>query len=93
MAILEAGQYNTFWPLIHMQPEETVQAATELQAKVLLPVHWGKFSLSMHSWKDPIERVMAKAAQTGQKVVTPMIGERFRMDGPYPQRKWWTDIE
>ena len=40
IAILEAGQYNAMWPLIHMMPEETVQAAVDLKAKKLLPVHW-----------------------------------------------------
>ncbi len=44
LAILECGQYNTMWPLIHMMPEETVQAAVDLKAKQLLPVHWGKFA-------------------------------------------------
>ncbi len=34
LAILESGQYNTAWPLIHMMPEETVKAALELKAKV-----------------------------------------------------------
>ena len=32
LAILEAGQYNIMWPLIHMMPEETVQAAVDLKA-------------------------------------------------------------
>lgn len=49
VAILESGQYNTMWPLIHMMPEETVQAAVDLYAKALLPVHWGKFSLALHA--------------------------------------------
>ncbi len=40
LAILESGQYGDAWPYIHMLPEETVQAAIDLQAKVLLPVHW-----------------------------------------------------
>ena len=51
LAILEAGQYNTMWPLIHMMPEETVQAAVDLKAKALLPVHWGKFT-SGHACMD-----------------------------------------
>lgn len=45
IVILESGQYNTAWPFIHMMPEETVQAAVDLKAKLLLPVHWGKFTL------------------------------------------------
>src|SRR5450631_771519 len=50
IAILESGQYNTAWPLIHMMPEQTVQAALDLKAKVILPVHWSKFTLAMHPW-------------------------------------------
>src|SRR4029077_15016225 len=42
IAMLECGQYNKSWPYIHMMPEQTVQAAQDIQAKMLLPVHWGK---------------------------------------------------
>ena len=62
IAILESGQYNTAWPLIHMMPEQTVQAALDLKAKVLLPVHWGKFTLAMHPWNEPVQRVLKAAA-------------------------------
>ena len=43
MAIMENGQYNTSWAQIHMMPEEVAQATMDLQAKMLLPVHCGKF--------------------------------------------------
>ena len=52
LAILESGQYGKNWPYIHMFPEQTVAAATDLRAKGLLPVHWGKFVLSLHEWND-----------------------------------------
>ena len=39
LAILECGQYNPDWRLIHMSPEETAQVATDLNAKTLLPSH------------------------------------------------------
>src|SRR5690606_17606068 len=48
--ILECCQYNAYWKYIHMMPEETVQAALDLNAKRLFPVHWGKFSLALHDW-------------------------------------------
>jgi len=92
LAILENGQYNEGWANIHMMPEETVQAAIDLKAKVLLPVHWGKFSLSLHPWDEPIKRVTAKAAELGVKVTTPMIGEPIVLDKSYPNKKWWLDI-
>jgi L-ascorbate metabolism protein UlaG (beta-lactamase superfamily) len=89
LAILESGQYNTMWPLIHMMPEETVQAAVDLRAKVLLPVHWGKFMLSMHEWNEPVKRILRKAKELNMKVTTPRIGEPVIIDQSYPVEEWW----
>jgi len=89
LAILESGQYNAAWPLIHMMPEQTVQAAIDLQAEVLLPVHWGKFSLALHPWNEPIERV-TKAAELRQlTITTPLIGEPVILDQELPRKNWW----
>lgn len=89
LAILEAGQYNTLWPYIHMMPEETVQAAVDLRAKQLLPVHWGKFKLSMHPWNEPVQRVLAKADAMSLPVCTPRIGEALWLNGTVQGEKWW----
>lgn len=89
LAILECGQYNTLWPYIHMMPEQTVQAAIDLQAKALLPVHWGKFSLAYHPWNEPIQRVTAEAARLGMPIATPRIGEPVVVGEPYPKDAWW----
>ena len=89
VAILESGQYNTAWPLIHMMPEQTVQAALDLNAKLLLPVHWGKFSLALHPWTDPVQRVLKAAAERNLRITTPMIGEPVILDEIYPDKEWW----
>jgi L-ascorbate metabolism protein UlaG (beta-lactamase superfamily) len=89
LAILEAGQYNTMWPLIHMMPEETVQATLDLGAKTLLPVHWGKFSLSMHPWDEPVKRVLKQAGIVKLKVYTPVIGQPLVLDGHFQSENWW----
>jgi len=89
IAILECGQYGKDWPLIHMMPEEVVQAAKDLNAKLLLPVHWAKFSLSLHAWNEPIERVVKAAADFDQLITTPMIGEPFVLNKLLPENKWW----
>ncbi len=89
LAILESGQYNVMWPLIHMMPEETVQAAVDLKAKALLPVHWGKFRLGMHPWNEPVKRVLAKASELKVRVITPMIGEPFILSENYSSANWW----
>jgi L-ascorbate metabolism protein UlaG (beta-lactamase superfamily) len=89
IAILEAGQYNTMWPLIHMMPEETVQAAIDLKAKSLLPVHWGKFTLALHAWDEPIKRIIDKAQLLNIKVYTPKIGQPFILGDSFQSEHWW----
>lgn len=89
LAILEAGQYNKSWPHIHMMPEETVRAALDLQAKRLLPVHWGKFALAMHAWNEPVERVLKEAQQHQLSVITPRIGEPVVFGTWQSSPNWW----
>ena len=92
LAILESGQYNVSWPNIHMMPEETVQASIDLNAKILLPVHWGKFALAMHAWNEPIRRVFKKASELGVNITTPMIGEPVILEERLPKHTWWETI-
>jgi len=89
LAILECGQYNEKWPLIHMMPEETVQAGLDLRAKMVLPVHWGKFALAFHSWTEPVNRFTAEAKRLKLSYTTPMIGEEIILDEKYPDKEWW----
>lgn len=93
LAILECGQYNKSWKYIHMMPEETVQAAQDLGAKKLLPVHWAKFALSLHAWDEPIQRVYKAAAEKNMPLLTPMIGEQVNIDDDSQTfSAWWKDI-
>ncbi|WP_118976551.1 MBL fold metallo-hydrolase [Taibaiella koreensis] len=92
LAILEDGQYNPYWAHIHMMPEETAQAAVDLHARVLFPVHWGKFALATHPWDDSIRRVLKRADTLKVKVITPQIGERISLDGQYHSRHWWEGL-
>ncbi|HWY98540.1 MAG TPA: MBL fold metallo-hydrolase, partial [Bacteroidia bacterium] len=92
LAILESGQYNLAWKSIHMMPEETVQASIDVRAKTLLPVHWGKFSLSLHPWNEPIERVIKKAEELHVEVTTPMIGEPIILGENRPAKMWWREV-
>jgi L-ascorbate metabolism protein UlaG (beta-lactamase superfamily) len=89
LAILECGQYNTSWPLIHMMPEETVQASVDLKAKVMMPVHWGKFALALHFWDEPVKRALQASIQKGVKMTTPLIGEPVVVGHFYPDKAWW----
>ncbi|MNE90962.1 hypothetical protein D3C80_1885200 [compost metagenome] len=75
-----------------MFPEQTVQAAKDLNAKVLLPVHWAKFALAMHSWDDPAIRVAKQAKADDLKITTPLLGESVVLDEHYPSKEWWLDL-
>jgi L-ascorbate metabolism protein UlaG (beta-lactamase superfamily) len=92
LAILECGQYNVFWANIHMMPEETVQAAIDLHAKVLMPVHWAKFALATHPWDDSIKRVVKQAAILHQPLLTPMIGQKVSLNHMPENEAWWEKV-
>ncbi len=92
LAVLECGQYNLYWKYIHMMPEEVVKAAIDLQAKNILPVHWAKFSLSLHDWDEPIKRVTAEAERKNISVIHPMIGEEVDLRNFNTFSKWWEQV-
>jgi len=89
-AMMECGQYNENWSQIHMMPEETAQAAVDVKAKLMMPIHWAGFTLSLHSWTDPVERVVKKANELGMPITTPKIGESIIIGNyDYPMEEWW----
>ncbi|MEP7256689.1 MAG: MBL fold metallo-hydrolase [Ferruginibacter sp.] len=93
LAILECGQYNKSWKHIHMLPEELIQAAQDLKAEKLMPVHWAKFTLALHSWDEPIIRVTEEAKRKNFPVIHPMIGEEMDLEDPQNKTAWWKGIE
>ena len=88
ITLMENGAYDPDWAEIHMLPEESVQAALDVRAERVLPIHWGKFDLARHHWREPIERFQAAAQAHDLPVVTPHMGEVFTLDNP-PQHQWW----
>lgn len=89
--LMESGAYGPYWPYIHMVPEETVRAHIDLKGRVLLPIHWGKYNLAFHPWKEPIIR-LAKAANDNQiTLATPVIGELVTPE-KIPSVHWWEDL-
>ncbi|HDR7664696.1 MULTISPECIES: MBL fold metallo-hydrolase [Bacillus cereus group] len=93
LTLMECGQYDTRWSAIHMLPEETVQAHIDVKGDLLLPIHWGAFTLALHEWSDPIERVTKEAKRLGVKIATPQIGESIMLKSTdYPSSAWWREI-
>ncbi|KXY34841.1 MBL fold metallo-hydrolase [Bacillus sp. FSL K6-0067] len=93
LTLMECGQYDPRWSAIHMLPEETVQAHMDVKGELLLPIHWGAFTLALHEWSDPIERVTKEAKRLEVKITTPQIGESITLKSTdYPSSAWWREI-
>lgn len=88
-AMIECGQYNQLWSEIHMMPEESVQAAQDLGAKLSMPIHWGAFRLAPHHWQDPVLRFSKTAKEKNIDFVTPKIGDSFTLGLESPSETWW----
>ena len=89
-AMMECGQYDEKWADIHMMPEETAQAAVDVRAKLMMPIHWGAFKLALHSWTDPIVRVKRKAEELNMPLIAPKIGQVVLVgDSIVTLEKWW----
>lgn len=89
LCLLECGQYDELWHDIHMVPEETAQAHLDLKGKVLVPIHWGTFSLSMHDWNDPVTRLSKKSRKLNLTLATPKIGEPLIIGNQFENEVWW----
>jgi L-ascorbate metabolism protein UlaG (beta-lactamase superfamily) len=75
-----------------MFPEEVVQAGQDLNAKAILPVHWGKFALAYHAWTEPVERFTKRAQAAGMPFATPQIGQPVVLGQALPQTAWWRSV-
>ena len=91
LTFMECGAYNEGWSEIHMFPEETAQAHLDVKGKLLMPIHWGKFDLSLHPWKESVERLDKKAREEDIELFTPEIGQLITLEDE--TAKWWELIE
>ncbi|WP_052200701.1 MBL fold metallo-hydrolase [Terriglobus sp. TAA 43] len=89
LATLEIGAFDPLWDQIHLGPDNAVKAAVDLRAKVLMPIHWGLFSLAFHSWYQPPERVTKLAAEAGLPLWMPEPGAPTEFAGEARNSLWW----
>lgn len=89
LALMECGQYNQNWLSHHMLPKQTAQAAADLQAKMIQPVHWAKFAEAAHPWNEPVQLLIPAAQALGITVSTPRIGEPYTLGQPAKRAVWW----
>lgn len=94
LAILEDGQYDKKWKYIHLMPEQGLQAAKDLNAKRLFPVHSSKFVLANHPWDEPLVKITELNKKVKIPLVTPVIGEFvYLKDDKQVFKQWWVGVK
>ena len=89
LTMIEIGAYDKLWPDVHIGPEQAIAAHRLVRGGVMLPVHWGLFDLALHGWTEPIERVLAAAAEQGVRVATPRPGGMVEPATVAAVERWW----
>lgn len=80
LAILENGQYDKEWSLIHLMPQYMAQTARDLKAKRVLTVHHSKYALAKHRWDEPLKNVEEMKNKDFLNVLIPEIGEAVTLE-------------
>ncbi len=90
LVMLDCGQYDPRWPLIHMTPEEAVRAAQDLGGEALIPAHVGRFTIANHPWDEPFDRILGASESSGMQLLTPQIGAPVYLQGTQQTfNQWW----
>ena len=89
LALLECGQYSPNWPWTHLWLGQAAQAAVDLRARLLQPIHWAKFVEADHPWNEPITKLLPAAEKLGMQVNVPRIGEPYTLGQPPKNMVWW----
>jgi hypothetical protein len=92
VTMIETGQYHSAWPDWHIGPEQAVTAHRMLRGKVMLPIHWGLFTLAYHGWTEPAERVSVAADSATVTLVLPKPGQSVEPSAPPVRERWWPDL-
>jgi L-ascorbate metabolism protein UlaG (beta-lactamase superfamily) len=89
LVMLEVGGLHPSWGDMHLGPENALKALALLGGGPFLPVHWGTFSLAMHAWDQPAERLLELAPKAGAQLVMPRLGEPVEPARAEDVEPWW----
>lgn len=92
LTMMEMGAFDARWPDVHMFPEESITAHTELGGAYLLPVHWGVYDLAFHRWDAPARLATQHAQEKDVRLLTPKMGEQC-IPGTTSHTAWWEELE
>ncbi|MGB2920680.1 MAG: MBL fold metallo-hydrolase, partial [Mycobacterium sp.] len=90
LTLLPIGAYHPAFADIHMNPEDAVRAhrdLTDVDAGLMVPIHWATFRLAPHPWAEPAERLVSAADAERVRIVVPIPGARVDSESTYDP--WW----
>ncbi|GAB3243111.1 MBL fold metallo-hydrolase [Mycolicibacterium hippocampi] len=90
LTLLPIGAYHPAFADIHMNPEDAVRAhrdLTDVDAGLMVPIHWATFRLAPHPWAEPAERLVSAADAERVRIVVPIPGARVDAESTYDP--WW----
>lgn len=80
-ALIGIGAYKPRWLMErnHISPDEALDAATDMHAGMIIPMHYGTFNLSDEPLSDPPKVFKTEAIKRKMKFYIPNIGERMKL--------------
>jgi L-ascorbate metabolism protein UlaG (beta-lactamase superfamily) len=78
LAIMPIGAYDP-WIRVHCNPEQALLMAEHAGAERILPVHHKTFKLSREPANEPVERLLAAAGSSPDRVCLSDIGDEFHL--------------
>ncbi len=89
VTFIKIGAYNVAWPDTHINPEQAIQAHLQLNGRRFIPIHWGTFDLGLHSWYEPVERLVKAAGKESVEYSIPKPGEILSLTDLEEDPYWW----
>ena len=93
LVLLEIGAFHPAWGDIHLGPDHALEAFDLLGSGVLMPVHWGTFSLAMHAWDQPAEKLADIGTRRGKPLLMPRLGQPVEPAHDPVVVPWWRDVD
>ena len=62
LIISEDGKIEAIGKKVNTNNLPSREKPIDLKGKYMMPIHWGRFNLSLHSWTDPIDRATKEAS-------------------------------
>lgn len=90
IAFLEIDAANAGWPKTHMFAHQSVQAAIDLRAQSMIPIHWGVFSLGRNAWNVGIKQAHTAAQTHHLRLDIPKMGEKYQA-AQFKNDDWWNN--